>query len=138
MNSSIEFLRCSSEFIPKLFLSQEKLTEKLANVLNYTLDNFTSSKCNNLKIKSKEKYNFQPGLIVKSLAEVYNNLCEFAQFCEYVVKDQRSFKLENFERIQVLKNKGVIDPLRYQKIVEVTKKLRDLSIKFSNQNVFIS
>jgi ubiquitin conjugation factor E4 B len=123
--------------MPSLFLSQEKLAEKLAHVLNYTLDNFTSSKGNNLKVKDKEKYYFDPKSILKNVVEIYISFSSFPKFLELIAKDQRSFKIENFERVDTLKNKGVIkvDLIKYQAFIEMSKKLKQLHSQFKSEQV---
>ena len=59
LNLSLGFMTCLQEYFIK-----EKLTEKLAPLLNYCLDEFTS-KNSQLNIKNKKDYEFEPAYIME-------------------------------------------------------------------------
>ena len=48
-----------------------KLGERLANLLNYSLDIFTSKRSQKLKIKNMNEYGFDPKFVLVSLIETY-------------------------------------------------------------------
>ncbi len=54
------------------------------------------------------EYGFDPKFILSSLISIYASFVEFPSFIEYVVKDQRAFKLENFEKVFDLKDQNKI------------------------------
>ena len=49
------------------------------------------------------EYGFDPRFILKSLISIYISFKSYKEFLEFVVKDERSFKIENFERVIALK-----------------------------------
>ena len=55
-----------------------------------------------------KEYGFDPKFILTSIVTIYSSFTEFPEFIEYVVKDQRAFKLENFEKVLDLKSGGKI------------------------------
>lgn len=55
------------------------------------------------------EYGFDPKFILISIISIYVSFVDYPEFIEYVVKDQRSFKLENFEKVFDLKEKGKIN-----------------------------
>jgi len=54
------------------------------------------------------EYGFDPKLILTSLVTIYSSFVDYQGFIEYVVKDQRAFKLENFEKFFELKHRNKI------------------------------
>ena len=105
LNSSLDFLVIICNCLQKYFMNL-KLAEKLAYLVNYCLDEFTS-KSKQLKVKNKLDYNFNPSFILTSLIKIYVAFREYEEFIEYVVTDQRSYKYDNFlTAIQIIKSKS--------------------------------
>jgi len=53
-----------------------------------------------------EEYGFNPNFILKSLISVYASFVDYKEFLSYVVKDQRSYKIANFEKVLRIANRG--------------------------------
>jgi len=53
-----------------------------------------------------EDYGFDPYFILKSLISIYSSFVDYQEFLNYVVKDQRSYKIANFERVLRIANRG--------------------------------
>jgi hypothetical protein len=53
-----------------------------------------------------DEYGFNPNFILKSLISVYASFVEYKEFLVYVVKDQRSYKVANFEKVLRIANRG--------------------------------
>jgi len=53
-----------------------------------------------------DEYGFNPNFILKSLISVYASFVEYNEFLNYVVKDQRSYKIANFEKVLRIANRG--------------------------------
>ena len=124
-----------SNFCQNNFMSF-KLGERLANLLNYSLDIFTSKRSQKLKIKNMNEYGFDPKFVLVSLIETYVAFLEYEDFLNYVIKDERSYKIENFEKVICLKgeNKIKIEYLTYQKFEKLIEKLKYLKI-ISDKNI---
>lgn len=45
------------------------------------------------------EYGFDPKFILKSLVTIYLAFREYKEFLEFIVGDERSFKMENFEKV---------------------------------------
>ena len=54
------------------------------------------------------EYGFDPKFILTSLIAIYASFVDYPDFIEYVVKDQRAFKLDNFEKVFDLKDRSKI------------------------------
>jgi len=54
------------------------------------------------------EYGFDPKFILTSLITIYASFVEYPGFIEFVVKDQRAFKLDNFEKVLDLKDRNKI------------------------------
>ncbi len=66
----MEFMVMTSKICQEHFLNY-KLGERLANLLNYSLDVFTSHRGLKLKIKNMKDYGFDPKFILVSLISTY-------------------------------------------------------------------
>lgn len=73
-------------------------------------------------------YGFDPKFILISLVETYLAFIDYEDFLKCVVTDERSFKLENFEKVIALKedNKIKIEYLMYQKFLKLIEKLKTI------------
>jgi len=73
LNQSIQYMTiicncCSQNFI------KSGLAERLANLLNYSLSIFTTSKGMKLKIKNMKDYGFDPKMMLTNLISIYSSL----------------------------------------------------------------
>lgn len=102
-NSSLKFLVSISKVLQEKFLDDKsKLCENLANLLNYSLDVFITPRGNQLKVKNLSDYEFNPKFILVSILSTYSSFVGYKRFLEYVVKDQRSYKIDNFYRAKAM------------------------------------
>jgi ubiquitin conjugation factor E4 B len=82
------------------------------------------------------EYGFNPKVILISLIEVYLAFLEYDDFLKYVVMDERSYKIENFEKVMELKedNKIKMEFNLYEKFkifvkkIETKKKELDINV----------
>ena len=56
-------------------------------------------------------YGFDPKYLLISIVKIYTFFINYNEFLEFIVKDERSFKIENFEKVLNLKED--------EKIVEI-------------------
>ena len=102
LNNSLEYLVIICSCLQKFFESLN-LCQRLAELLNYCLDEFTS-KSKHLKVKNKNDYEFQPSFILTSLIKIYVYFKHEEKFLEFVVSDERSYKYDNFLKAIEIKN----------------------------------
>ncbi len=76
-------------------------------------------------------YGFDPKFILISLVETYLAFIDYEDFLKYIVTDERSFKLENFEKVIALtqENKIKIEYLMYQKFLKLIDQLKTIKTK---------
>lgn len=55
-----------------------------------------------------KEYGFDPKFILNSIISIYASFVSYPEFIEYVVRDQRAFKLENYEKVFDLKERNKI------------------------------
>jgi hypothetical protein len=87
------------------------------------------------------EYGFDPKFVLKSLVSIYLSFKNIKKFLEYIVKDERSFKIENFERVIDLKEKekislGYEDFSDFKVFVEDLRNM-DKEIKAKHVNILI-
>ena len=102
LNHSLGFMTIICSCLQKYFIKEEK-AERLANLLNYCLDEFTA-KSSQLKIKNKNDYEFNPSYIMESIIKIFSYFVDYEEFIEFVVSDERAYKYENFTKAIKLKN----------------------------------
>ena len=120
LNHSLSFMTIICSCLQKYFI-KEKKAERLAILLNYCLDEFTS-KSSQLKIKNKKDYEFNPSFIMESLIKLYSYFADYDTFIEYVVSDERSYKYDNF--IKAIKVKNELNKVKVDS--EISEKFDDL------------
>ena len=102
LNHSLGFMTIICSCLQKYFIKEEK-AERLANLLNYCLDEFTS-KSSQLNIKNRKEYEFNPSYIMESIIKIYSYFVDYEEFIEFVVSDERAYKYDNFLKAIKLKN----------------------------------
>ena len=140
-NVSLNFLVSLCKILQVFFIKNEFITN-LSNFLNYSLNIFASPLGNELKLKNLSDYEFNPKFILGALLSVYSAFYDKIEFIECVVKDERSYKYENFERAKnVVENSGkiVIETgdfnnylLFIDKLKEEEKKIKEEEINFDD------
>ncbi len=75
------------------------------------------------------EYGFDPKFILVSLVNIYVYFKDYKEFLEFIVKDERSFKLENFDKVITLKSdeKISIEYEVYDKFILLINDLKDIS-----------
>lgn len=96
-NETVAMLKLFTEALADSFTMPE-VVQRLADMLDYNLDAMVGPKCSNLKVRQREKYGFQPRVLLSEIVDVYLNLREKRSFIEAVARDGRSYKPANFEK----------------------------------------
>jgi ubiquitin conjugation factor E4 B len=115
-----------------------KLGERLSNLLNYSLDLFTSQRGLKLKVKNMSDYGFDPKFVLRALISTYVSFYDYKEFMEFIVKDERSYKIENFEKVLRIYQRGKIkidyeELVKFQKMTEILKEIEnEMKSKFIN------
>jgi ubiquitin conjugation factor E4 B len=125
-----------SKIWQKYFMSF-KVAEKLANLLNYSLDVFTSKRGLKLKIKNMEDYGFSPKFILSSLISTYASFVDFKEFLELIVKDERSYKYETFMKVLEINERGKIkwNYEDFENFVKIVDRLKEVEIELKSKEV---
>jgi hypothetical protein len=90
-NASLKFLVSVTNVLQDNFV-KSGLIERLANLLNYSLNIFVTSRGNDLKVKNLSEYEFNPKLILASIMTIYSSFENKKEFIECIVKDERSYQ----------------------------------------------
>ena len=140
-NVSLKFLVSLCKILQVFFIKNEFIAN-LSNFLNYSLRFFASPLGNELKLKNLSEYDFNPKFILGALLSVYSAFYDQKEFIKCVVKDERSYKYENFERAKnLVENSGkiIIDTndynnyiLFFNKLKEEEKAIKDEEINYDD------
>lgn len=117
--------------IKEPFMSPE-LIDRLASMLNFNMRQLCGPKCNNLKVRSPQKFGWDPRRLLSQLFDIYLHLdCD--KFAEAIAADERSFEKGFFHQVA-----DRIDKLKFRSSTEI-ERFRDLvnisHEKFSEFNV---
>ncbi|CDH50642.1 ubiquitin conjugation factor e4 [Lichtheimia corymbifera JMRC:FSU:9682] len=74
-----------------------EVVDRLAAMLDYNLAQLVGPKCTELKVKNREKYHFQPRVLLSEIIDIYLHL-NCPTFVEAVARDGRSYKKEYFSK----------------------------------------
>ena len=120
LNLSLGYMTIICSCLQKYFI-REKKAERLASLLNYCFDEFTS-KSSQLKIKNKNDYEFNPSYIMESLIKIYTCFYDYETFLEFVVSDGGYYKYDNF--LKAIKIKNEFNKVKVEP--EISEKFDDL------------
>ncbi|KAA1469869.1 hypothetical protein DENSPDRAFT_835542 [Dentipellis sp. KUC8613] len=95
--STVELLKMFTAETKEPFMMPE-IVDRLAAMLDYNLDALAGPRCQELKVKNKEKYSFNPRQLLSDVLQVYLNLSDQVNFVQAVARDGRSYKKELFEK----------------------------------------
>lgn len=110
-NETVSMMKLFTKNLSVSFTMPE-IVDRVAAMVNYTLDIIVGPKSANLKVENKEEvYKFDPRQLLGEFAQIYLNLGVSDRFIEAVARDGRSYKPENFESAhRVLKRYSLCSP----------------------------
>lgn len=74
-----------------------EIVDRVAAMVDYTLDTLVGPKSTNLKVEDPKKYQFDPKTLLSEFIDIYLNLGVSDNFIEAVARDGRSYKPANFD-----------------------------------------
>lgn len=103
------------------------MADSMAAFLNYFFVHLVGPKRKQLKVNDFEKYNFNPGNLVKSITTIYLQLGKHDDFCQAIVKDTRSYSPHLFAS-------AVIVLERLEGAHDMVSELKKLSLKLEKMS----
>ncbi|PBK97395.1 hypothetical protein ARMGADRAFT_987069 [Armillaria gallica] len=97
--ATVELLKVFTAETKTPFMMPE-IVDRLAAMLDYNLHALVGPKCNELKVRNKEKYRFNPRALLSDILQVFINLSDRDEFVKAVANDGRSYSKELFETAQ--------------------------------------
>ncbi|KAI8149698.1 ubiquitin elongating factor core-domain-containing protein [Fennellomyces sp. T-0311] len=95
-NETVHMLQYLTAEVVEPFMVVE-VVDRLAAMLDYNLAQLVGPKCQELKVKNREKYHFQPRVLLSEIIDIYLHL-SCPAFVEAVARDGRSYKKEYFSK----------------------------------------
>jgi len=103
------------------------MAESMAAFLNYFFVHLVGPKRNQLKVHDFDKFNFDPGQLVKNIAKIYLQLGAYEDFCHAIVKDKRSYSGDLFRSaVEVLR--------RLEGSYEIADELEKLGVRLEESS----
>ena len=115
--STVDLLKIFTAETKAPFMVPE-IVDRLAAMLDYNLEALVGPRCEDLKVKDREKYRFEPRALLSDILQIYLNFSDQGEFVRAVANDGRSYRKELFERAasiarhRVLKTNDEIEQLR--------------------------
>ena len=107
-NNTVEMLSMLTSEILEPFM-EGVLVSRVADMLNYFLEQMVGPKCTNLNVENREKYGFCPKTILGILVDVFLNL-RHPTFIHAIGKDTRCYNHNAFLKASDIINKTGIRP----------------------------
>jgi len=95
-NETISMMKLFSESLSASFTMPE-IVDRVAAMVDYTLDTIVGPKSANLKVEDPRKYQFHPKMLLSEFIDIYLNLSVQESFIDAVARDGRSYKPSNFD-----------------------------------------
>jgi ubiquitin conjugation factor E4 B len=82
-------------------------------------------------------YSFNPKFILESIVSIYSSFQDYPEFLKFIIFDERSYKIINFEKVISIKDKNKIKPNSeaYQKFIVLVDKLKILEHEIKQDQV---
>ncbi|CAG8972421.1 hypothetical protein HYALB_00001109 [Hymenoscyphus albidus] len=95
-NETVSMMKLFTKNLSGSFTMPE-IVDRVAAMVDYTLDTIVGPKSANLKVKDPQKYHFEPRTLLSEFIDIYLNLGVSEEFVNAVARDGRSYKPENFD-----------------------------------------
>lgn len=94
-NETVAMMKLFTEALSGSFTMPE-IVDRVAAMVDYTLDTLVGPKSSNLKVQDSKRYLFEPKTLLSEFIDIYLNLGVSQNFVEAVARDGRSYKPANF------------------------------------------
>ncbi|TAQ85089.1 hypothetical protein B7494_g6589 [Chlorociboria aeruginascens] len=95
-NETVSMMKLFTSTLSASFTMPE-IVDRVAAMVDYTLDTLVGPKSTNLKVDDPSKYQFSPKVLLGEFVDIYLNLGVSSNFIEAVARDGRSYKPANFD-----------------------------------------
>ncbi|KUJ12075.1 uncharacterized protein LY89DRAFT_786216 [Mollisia scopiformis] len=95
-NETVSMMKLFTKTLSGSFTMPE-IVDRVAAMVDYTLDTLVGPKSTNLKVEDPKKYQFDPKTLLSEFVDIYLNLGVSETFIEAVARDGRSYKPANFD-----------------------------------------
>lgn len=95
-NETVSMMKLFTKTLSASFTMPE-IIDRVAAMVDYTLDTIVGPKSANLKVKDPKKYFFEPRTLLSEFVDIYLHLGVSDRFVEAVARDGRSYKPINFD-----------------------------------------
>jgi ubiquitin conjugation factor E4 B len=95
-NETISMMKLFTKSLSDSFTMPE-IVDRVAAMVDYTLDTLAGPKSSNLKVADPKKYQFEPKTLLSEFVDIYLNLGVSDSFIRAVARDGRSYKPANFD-----------------------------------------
>lgn len=95
-NQTVSMMKLFTKSLCASFTMPE-IVDRVAAMLDYTLDILVGPKSTNLKVDDMKKFHFEPRTLLSEFVDLYINLGSSEDFIRAVALDGRSFKPANFD-----------------------------------------
>lgn len=126
--STVDLLKIFTAETKAPFMMPE-IVIRLAAMLDYNLDALVGPRCQDLKVKDREKYRFEPRKLLSDILQVYLNLSDEEEFVRAVASDGRSYRKELFERAAAIaRNRSLKTEDEIQKLREFVERVESMKL----------
>lgn len=119
-NETIAMMKLFTKTLSGSFTMPE-IVDRVAAMVNYTLDTITGPKSNNLKVEDPKKYSWDAKTLLSDFIDIYLHLGVSEGFVMAVARDGRSYKPGNFtSAVRIAKVKNLKSPdeiAKFEKLI---------------------
>ncbi|WVR06923.1 hypothetical protein IAU60_003959 [Kwoniella sp. DSM 27419] len=131
---NVKLIRDLTATTKEPFVTAE-IVDRLAASLDENLAILVGPRMAELKVANPEKYSFKPKDLLATIAQIYLNLSNEAEFIRAVANDGRSYSRELFEKFaRTLKHRAIMTEAEVAEVVSFTQKVEDMKATISMED----
>mmetsp|Transcript_17752 Transcript_17752/g.24953 ORF Transcript_17752/g.24953 Transcript_17752/m.24953 type:complete len:262 (+) Transcript_17752:3-788(+) len=96
-NSTVHMIQYMTKEIPQPFL-EPLFIDRIAHTVDSYIVKLIGPDVQELKVKNREKYNFDPRNLLSEILSIFLHLSKSEEFIQEVAKDERNYKVEIFTK----------------------------------------
>jgi len=126
---TVDIFHYLTESIQDPFLIPE-LADRLAAMLNFNLQQLCGPTCNNLKVRTPEKYGWEPKKLLDQMTGIYLHLGRSPLFATAIANDERSYSKELFDdAVSRMRKACIKTPTEIEQFQELQDKVEKIVVE---------
>lgn len=109
------------------------MVERIATIITYYIDKLIGSTVQDLKVKNKDKYSFQPRILLSEIIQIFIHLSVSDEFLHKIAADERSYSNEIWMKAaRTLRKRAILPESTIQQFEALSVRVAEINESISN------